>query len=221
MTSILSVQGLRKYFGESLFFEIEKLEIRPACTYMLLGENGSGKSTLMRILGGLEAAEIEHAYFLGQPISFSPYPKELRNSVVYVHQHPIMFSTTVFNNIGYGLRQRGIIGDEYQIRVEEVMEWAGITHLREHNPLTLSGGEKQRVALARAKVLKPRLLLLDEPTSSLDDNAKKQVLNLIPDLIQTGSSIIIASHDPILREFPSVRHMELKNGRLKFAYSVD
>jgi tungstate transport system ATP-binding protein len=221
MNTILSLRQVRKRFGDQLLFDIDRLDIRPAHTYILLGVNGSGKSTLMRILGGLETADIGAATFLDQAIRLNPYPKALRQAIVYVHQHPIMLSGSVSSNVGYGLRQQGVSGEAYQRRVEEAMAWAGIAHLHQHNPLTLSGGEKQRVALARAKVLNPRLLLLDEPTANLDDRARKQVLNLIPDLIQTGSSIMIASHDPLLRDFPSVRHMELTNGQLKLAYSVD
>ena len=216
MTSLLSITGLRKQFGEQTLFEIEKLVIEPANVYTLTGPNGSGKSTLLRILGGLETASISQASFHGKPIQFSPYPQILRNAIVYVHQHPVLFSTSVAGNIGYGLRLRDMPVSIFNAQVEDAMQWAGVTHLREHKPETLSGGEKQRVALARAKVLRPELLLLDEPTSSLDGAAKEQVLALIPDLIRAGSSVVMASHDQGLIDLPGRRHMDLCNGRMTF-----
>ena len=216
MTLLLSIYGLRKRFGEQTLFDIDELAIKPATAYVLTGPNGSGKSTLLRILGGLETADMAQAHFHGKPIQFSPYAQVLRNSIVYVHQHPVMFSTSVARNIGYGLRMRGVDASTIKRNVEEAMEWAGIIHLREHNPETLSGGEKQRVALARAKVLKPELLLLDEPTSSLDGAAKEQVLTLIPDLIRASGSVVMASHDQGLVHLPELHRMDLRNGRMTF-----
>ena len=187
-----------------------------ARAYILTGPNGSGKSTLLRILGGLDTAEIEYASFHGKPVRFTPYPKELRSAIVYVHQHPAMFSTSVADNVAYGLRLRGMTGNELDTTVRNAMAWAGVTHLCDHAPATLSGGEKQRVALARAKVLQPELLLLDEPTSSLDGAAHDQVLALIPDLIKAGSSVIMASHDHSLIDLPGLRHMDLSDGYMTF-----
>ena len=214
MTALLSLHGIRKHFGEHLLFHIDQLIISPATAYVLTGPNGSGKSTLLRILGGLETAEITQAEFHGTPITLSPYPQALRNAIVYVHQHPVMFSTSIANNIGYGLQQRGITGDTLYAQVNDAMAWAGVMHLRDQPPSTLSGGEKQRIALARAKVLKPKLLLLDEPTSSLDGSAREQVVALIPDLVRAGSSVVVASHDQDMLDLPNLKHMDLRNGRM-------
>ena len=214
MTPLLSLHDIRKRFGKHTLFEIDKFEILPRSATVLTGPNGSGKSTLLRILGGLETAEIARASFHGKLVEFSPYPQELRNAIVYVHQHPVIFSTTIAANIGYGLKARGMPHAEIDMIIEEAMEWAGVSHLRNYKPQTLSGGEKQRIALARAKVLKPELLLLDEPTSSLDDSAKEQVVALIPDLIRDGSSIVMASHDDELIGQAVLTRLSLSDGRL-------
>ncbi|MBS1187407.1 MAG: energy-coupling factor transporter ATP-binding protein [Burkholderiaceae bacterium] len=214
MTPLLLLRGISKRFGARLLFEIDELAIEAGSATVLTGPNGSGKSTLLRILGGLDTADIAQAEFHGQPLSFSPYPKMLREAVVYVHQHPVMFSTSVAGNIAYGLKLRGVSGPALARQVDEAMEWAGVTHLREHRPDTLSGGEKQRVALARAKVLLPDLLLLDEPTSSLDGKAREQVVALIPDLIRAGCSVVMASHDQDLGKQPAMRHLELRDGHM-------
>ncbi len=220
MTSLFSIRGLKKRFDERLVLDIPELTLMPASAYLLTGANGSGKTTLLRILSGLEKAEIAEATYLGQGVTFSPYPKLLRDAIVYVHQQPVLFSTSLEKNIGYGLRVRGVDKTAIQKQVEDAMAWAGVTHLRDHDPTTLSGGEKQRVALARAKVLKPKLLLLDEPTANLDDAAKAQVAALIPAFIQEGGSILIVSHDHQLIDLPNVSWMELKGGKITFPASA-
>lgn len=150
--------------------------------YVLTGANGAGKSTLLRILAGLEPADASDITSLGSHSPLSPYPSRMRDAVVYVHQHPVMFSTTVEKNVAFGLVARGLPEPAIAKRVGAAMEWAGVTHLTKTKPQNLSGGEKQRVALARAKVLEPTLLLLDEPTSNLDGSAREQVIALIPEL---------------------------------------
>jgi tungstate transport system ATP-binding protein len=94
------------------------------------------------------------------------------------------------------------------------MAWAGVSHLRERKTQTLSGGEKQRIALARARILKPTLLLLDEPSSNLDGAAREQVIALIPSLIAQGSSVVMACHDRDLIALPAVQRLKLMDGRL-------
>ncbi len=216
MIPLIYLRDLKKSFGERTLLDIAELSIEAAHAYVLAGPNGSGKTTLLRILCGLEQAEIGEAKFMGLPVRLSPYPKMLRDAVVYVHQHPILFSSSVQKNIGYGLRAHGVSAKSIQQQVEEVMEWAGITHLRDHDPTRLSGGERQRVALARARILKPRLLLLDEPTSNLDDAAKEQVTDLIPAFVHEGGSIVMVSHDHQMIDLPDVALLKLKNGRIEF-----
>jgi tungstate transport system ATP-binding protein len=212
--SLLTITGLRKSFAERLLFEIDRLTIEEASACVLTGANGTGKSTLLRIIAGLDTAQYESASFLGQPVSLRPYPQAMRDAVVYVHQHPVMFSTTVEKNIAYGLHARGVSKSDIRARVEEAMAWAGVSHLRERDPVALSGGEKQRIALARAKVLQPTLLLLDEPTANLDGPAREQVISLIPALIADGRSVVMACHDRDLISLAGVQRMKLKDGRL-------
>lgn len=215
MNPLLSVRGLRKSYGGKDLFDIEQLTIEAATAYVLTGLNGAGKSTLLRILAGLEPARIDAGMFADQPISFAPYSRAMRHAIVYVHQHPVIFSTSVAQNIAYGLRARGMSNAEITRKVDAAMSWAGVTHLRHSRPDTLSGGEKQRIALARAKVLEPTLLLLDEPTANLDGPAREQVIALIPSLIQAGSSIIMACHDRDLIALPGMRRLKLREGRLQ------
>lgn len=216
MSTLLTVRGLRKRHGERLLFDIGELTLDAASAYVLTGANGVGKSTLLRILGGLETAEVDEVSFDGQAVSLHPYPQALRAAIVYVHQHPIMFSTSVADNIAYGLRARGASKADVKKAVDEAMAWAGVDYLQDTDPARLSGGEKQRVALARARVLKPRLLLLDEPTANLDGSAREQVIALIPTLLEQGSTVVMACHDRDLIGLPGVRRLKLRDGRLEY-----
>jgi tungstate transport system ATP-binding protein len=191
------------------------MEIATHSAYVLTGINGAGKSTLLRILGGLERAEIDSLRFEGHEERPYPYPRRLREAIVYVHQHPVMFSTSIAHNIGYGLQVRGVPKAEAARRVEEAMAWAGVAHLQGLDPTRLSGGERQRVALARAKVLCPKLLLLDEPTSNLDGQAREQVIGLIPTMVEAGGSVVVACHDRDLIGLPGVHRLKLRDGHLE------
>jgi len=215
LSSLLSVRGMRKRYGERTLFEIDQLGIAAATAYVLTGVNGAGKSTLLRMLAGLERCEACTVEFEGRSMPLHPYPQALRRAIVFVHQHPIMFSTSVFHNIAYGLLARGENRRSVAPLVEDAMQWAGVAHLRDTDPARLSGGEKQRVALARARVLQPRLLLLDEPTANLDGQAREQVIALIPTLLHAGGSVVMACHDRDLIGLPGVRRLKLREGRLE------
>jgi tungstate transport system ATP-binding protein len=215
LTSLLIVHSLHKRHGERTLFDVKRLEIAAGAAYVLTGANGSGKSTLLRMLGGLERCDACTVDFDGRRLPLYPYPQGLRRAIVYVHQHPIMFSTSVGHNIAYGLLARGV--DKRLVRelVDEAMTWAGVHHLRDNDPARLSGGEKQRVALARARVLQPRLLLLDEPTANLDGAAREQVIALIPTLVGQGASVVMACHDRELINLPGVQRLKLRDGQLE------
>jgi tungstate transport system ATP-binding protein len=216
VSALLVIEGLRKQFGARQLFDIERFTLDAASAYVLTGVNGAGKSTLLRVLAGLEHAEAGALSFDGKALALAPYPGAMRAAVAYVHQHPIMFSTSVAHNIGYGLLARGVPKAQVRAEVAQAMAWAGVEHLHGSDPASLSGGEKQRVALARAKVLRPRLLLLDEPTANLDGAAREQVIALIPTLIAAGSSVVMACHDPDLIGLAGVRRLKLRDGRIEY-----
>lgn len=215
MTALLSIERLRKRIGGRTLFDIESLALESGQHYVLTGVNGAGKSTLLRVLAGLEDAESSGLHWEGRALELVPYPVGLRRGIVYVHQHPVMFSTSVADNIGYGLRARSMPAPQVRELVDAAMEWAGVAHLRDVRPCGLSGGEKQRVALARAKVLDARLLLLDEPTANLDGAAREQVLALVPVLVQEGRSVVMACHDRDLIGMPGVQRLKLRDGKLE------
>ncbi|MFT5645073.1 MAG: tungstate transport system ATP-binding protein [Janthinobacterium sp.] len=213
---LLRIERLRKRYAAQVLFDISDFTLEKNSAYVLTGVNGAGKSTLLRMLAGLEMADASAVSFLGEALRLLPYSPALRRSIVYVHQHPVMFSTSVAHNVSYGLLARGMARAEAADLAEQAMAWAGVVHLRASNPATLSGGEKQRVALARAKVLAPKLLLLDEPCASLDGAAREQVIALIPTLIESGNSVVMACHDRDLIKMPGMRRLKLRDGGIEY-----
>lgn len=212
--NLLEVQGLRKAYGDRLLFEIPRLALERGKSYALTGSNGAGKTTLLRILAGLEAAETARYVFDGRVIA-PPAIVALAPSVVYMHQHPYLFHSSVAANIAYGLKSAGLSKAEIARRVEAEIEWAGLQGVAKVPPSRLSGGEKQRVALARARALKPSLLLLDEPTANLDVSARRQVVELIAHMGDANNCVLVASHDRELLEQPWAGRFALESLELR------
>ncbi len=211
---LLQIEGLHKSYGARRILDIERLALHAGESYVVTGDNGVGKTTLLRIIAGLESAQVSRYQFEGRPMSLESFPPQLRREIIYVHQHPYLFKTTVAANIGYGLKARNLPKAEREALTEEAMEWAGVVHLNHVPPQKLSGGEKQRVALARAKVLEPKLFLLDEPTANLDAEARRQTIELIQRLCLDNNCVLIACHDYELINLPHMRRMRLSEGRL-------
>lgn len=214
MTALLEIRGLEKRFSDRLLFQMDGLAIEKGRAYLLTGPNGSGKSTLLRIMAGLEPATVESASYQGRAVTLYPFSSCLRHAIVYMHQHPVMFDRSLAANVAYGLQGRGLSRMEIDARVNEAIAWAGIDHLRKLPAVSLSGGEKQRVALARARAVRPELLLLDEPTASLDGAAREHVMQLIPQLLQDGCTLVIASHERDLMNLPGATRIVLAGQRL-------
>lgn len=212
--SLLLLEGIRKSFGARRILDIARVELAAGESYVLTGENGSGKTTLLRVLAGLEAAEAGACRYEGRPFDLHTYPKWLRHNVVYVHQHPYLFRGSIVDNISYGLKARGMAATTWQPLVRDAIAWAGVGNLLDVPPQSLSGGEKQRVALARARVLHPRLFLLDEPTANLDAEARQQTMELIRDLCDANSTVVLACHDREIIELPHMQRLHMENGRI-------
>lgn len=192
--NLLNVQGLRKSFGERLLFDIPQLTLDRGESYIVTGSNGAGKTTLLRILAGLEQADMSSYVFDGRKLG-PPEIVTLAPTIIYMHQHPYLFHSSVAANIAYGLKGQGLSKAEIVRRIEAEIAWAGLETVAKVPPSRLSGGEKQRVALARARVLKPRLLLLDEPTANLDLSARRQVVELIAHMGDEDNCVLVATHD--------------------------
>jgi tungstate transport system ATP-binding protein len=202
VSAIIHYSALRKIVHGQLLLDIDTLEIHDRSCVALSGRNGAGKSTLMRIIAGLEAPDSVIVEFDGRTLPWKRACQQMRTHVIYLHQHPYLFDRSVTDNIVYGLRQQKLSIKEISHKVSDALEWAGIGHLQMRNARELSGGERQRVAFARARILSPRVLLLDEPMTNMDSEAREQTCRMIKRLKDDGVSILLATH-----EFHTVAHL--------------
>lgn len=163
--------------------------------YVLRGPNGSGKSTLLRIAALIEPPERgEVCYFSGDEALPNDIP--LRRRVTLVLPKIGLFNTTVFENIVYGLKIRGIPKKERAEQAHAYLKSYGLLHKKNQNALTLSSGESQMLGMARAMVTKPDVLFLDEPTASVDERNGEKIEEIILDMKREGNPMVImTTHD--------------------------
>ena len=214
MSALLEVARLAKRFGSQALLDTGPFAFGAGELIVLTGDNGSGKTTLLKVLAGLEVPDALALRYGGMEASERRYPGELRRAIVYVHQHPYLFNTSIAANVRYGLRMRGLDPAERERRVAEAIAWANVERLAEVPPQRLSGGEKQRVALARAKVLEPRVMLVDEPTANLDAQSRAQVIELLRRTATGDNCVLVACHDRELIELAGARRWHLEAGRV-------
>ncbi|MGB7554263.1 MAG: ABC transporter ATP-binding protein [Candidatus Korobacteraceae bacterium] len=187
----------------------------------LLGANGSGKSTLLKILDALYFPSRGSVIFAGQPLTpeaFQPqdFAFAFRKRVALVFQNPDvqLFNPTVFDEVAFGPLQMQWSKEQVPSKVAATLELMGIAHLRDRPPYRLSGGEKKRVALASVIVLDPDVLLLDEPTSTLDPRSQSQVIDLIQEWKGSSKTVIAATHQLEIVEDIATRVIVLEEGRV-------
>ena len=215
MSALIELARAEKRFGAKTLLDVGPLSLAAGDLIVLTGDNGSGKTTLLKMLAGLEHGDRLRLTFDGLEATERDYPRALRRKIIYVHQHPYLFNSSIAENLRYGLKLRGMAVEERERRVEEAIAWAGMAHLEQVAPRRLSGGEKQRVALARAKVLEPRVLLVDEPTANLDAQARAQVIELLRKTATGENCVVVACHDRELMELAGARRWHLADGKVE------
>lgn len=178
-------EGLRVTHRGRTVLDVEKVVLPAGKTYALLGASGAGKSTLLRVLGLLERPSSGTLSFDGRQVGRRDLAA--RRTIAAVFQKPYLLRGSIGDNVGYGLRLRGVSAVERRRRVAEALDRVGLAGWEERSALTLSGGEAQRIALARALVLQPRLLLLDEPLSYMDPLLRRG-------LIQQFAEVLASEH---------------------------
>lgn len=193
---LLEARNLKVQRGGRTQLDILSLRIAPGETLALIGPNGAGKTTLLQILSGLFKPTRGEIFFRGQKVPCAPANLAYRRQVAMVFQEPLLFNTTVSENVAAGLKFRGVPNAKTAARVEESLGRFGIGHLRHRPARTLSGGEAQRTSLARALALQPEILLLDESFSSLDPPSRESLLEDL-DRVLRGTSLtaVLATHD--------------------------
>jgi cobalt/nickel transport system ATP-binding protein len=176
------------------------LRIWPGERVVLLGANGSGKSTLLKLLDGIVAPTKGSISAMGLDIAAVAAGADgfrFHREVGLVFQDPDiqLFSATVMDDVAFGPLQLGLSSDEVIARCDEAMAEMGIAHLADRAPFELSGGEKKRAAIASVLSLRPDVVLLDEPTASLDPRTKWVLVDLIQRLAAAGRTLVVATHE--------------------------
>jgi cobalt/nickel transport system ATP-binding protein len=189
-----------KYSGRQVALDGVSLTIWPGERVVLLGANGSGKSTLLKLLDGIVGPTSGSIRALGLDVAAVAAGEDgfhFHREVGLVFQDPDiqLFSATVLDDVAFGPLQLGLDRNEVGQRCDEALAEMGIAHLADRAPFELSGGEKKRAAIASVLSLRPQVVLLDEPTASLDPRTKWILVDLIQRLAAAGRTLIVATHE--------------------------
>jgi len=196
--SILKIRNLKKIYNGRTVLDIESLNFQKRKIYAIVGPNGSGKTTLLNILNLLEKSDEGQISFYDQEITNKSNSDilESRRRMTLVNQDPFLFHSTVYDNIAYGLKIRSLSSAEQRIRVKNSLKMVGLSDFENRRVNQLSGGEVQRVVIARALVIKPEILFLDEPTTSIDQRHIDIVEGIIKKIKkEIKTTVIFTTHD--------------------------
>jgi spermidine/putrescine transport system ATP-binding protein len=192
--TLIELRDVQKYYGDYHALRGINLDIREGEFFSLLGPSGCGKTTLLRTIAGFEdpssgVLKIDGRDMTGEPANRRPTNMVFQSYAIFPH-------LSVAQNVGFGLRREPMSSAEKAKAVEEALEMVGLKGYGARSAQALSGGQRQRVALARALILKPKVLLLDEPLSALDKKLREHMqVELIKLQRQVGITFILVTHD--------------------------
>ncbi len=220
MQELFRIENLCMAFGEKEVLRNINLTIRRGEIFALIGPSGAGKTTLLRILNFFEKPTRGNLKFNG--LANEAEINNIRRRMSLLFQTPAIFKASVFDNVAYGLRVRGIDKTTIENKVKNALDIVGLEGKEAQKARTLSAGEAQRMAFARAIVYDPEILFLDEPTTNLDPANVAKIEELIKRIrIERGTTIVIATHN-----IPQVRRIAdrvgiLLNGELIEVNSIE
>ncbi|RYX87196.1 MAG: ABC transporter ATP-binding protein, partial [Bradyrhizobiaceae bacterium] len=190
----VQLDGVTKRFGESMALHEAWLKIRPSEFMTLLGPSGCGKTTLLNLVAGFLEADNGEIFIDGELVTETPAHQ--REIGIVFQNYALFPHMSVAKNIAYGLKTRGVETKEIARRVDEALALVKLSGFADRKPKQLSGGQQQRVALARALVIRPKVLLLDEPFSALDKNLRGSMqVELKQIQRELGVTTIFVTHD--------------------------
>lgn len=208
----VKLKKITREYGSVRALSNINLEINRGEILTVIGPNGSGKSTLLRTLALLDNPSSGEIIYNGKKVDASN-AGEYRKEITMVFQKPVLFNTTVFENVAYGLRLRSLEKRQIATKVEYVLNSVMLKGFGPRMAKKLSGGEQQRVVLARALALEPKLLLLDEPTANLDPTNAAIVEKIIRRL-RGKSTVVVATHNIFQAKRLSDRVGCMLNGKI-------
>ncbi|PYE33009.1 polar amino acid transport system ATP-binding protein/general L-amino acid transport system ATP-binding protein [Rhizobium sp. PP-F2F-G38] len=215
--AIISIRGLTKAYGTFTVLHVIDLDIAEGEVVCVIGPSGSGKSTLIRCINHLEAFSADSTITVdGIRVAPGKALAKVRAEVGMVFQSFNLFPhMTVLKNVMLApMRVRGTVKAEAERKARDLLARVGIAEQSEKFPAQLSGGQQQRVAIARALAMEPRVLLFDEPTSSLDPEMVGEVLDVMRKLAGTGVTMIIVTHEMGFARQVADRVIFMDSGRL-------
>jgi tungstate transport system ATP-binding protein len=214
MNWIIESKGITKIFNGITALDNVNLQVREGEIFALLGPNGSGKTTVLKILAFLEKPSKGEVYFRGMKVT-DKYMRQMRVESTMVFQKTVLFDTTVYGNVAYGLKMRKLPKNMINEEVRKALKLVKLEGFEKRQAKKLSGGEQQRVALARALVLNTRFLLLDEPTANLDPKNASIVEEAIAAANrELKTTIVIATHNMFQAKNLPNRIALMNNGRI-------
>jgi putative ABC transport system ATP-binding protein len=210
--AILRIENLSHVAGDALLVDQVSVEIQARDVVAVVGPSGAGKSSFLRLLNRLDEPTEGTVFLDGVDYRQIP-PQDLRRRVGMVMQSPNLFPGTVTDNLRFGPKQRG--KDLTREAIERLLARVNLPAYADRDVGKLSGGEAERVSLARTLANEPGILLLDEPTSSLDDNTQRDVEGLICEIIRDGAlTALIVTHDQDQARRVAQQAMVMESGRL-------
>ncbi|MEM2906336.1 MAG: ABC transporter ATP-binding protein [Candidatus Bathyarchaeia archaeon] len=206
----LNTEDLSVCYGSIAALAAVSLEVHKGEALALVGPSGSGKTTLLRVLAGLQSPTSGAVFVEGRREDAAG----LRQIASMVFQRTVMFNTSVYENVAFGLRVKRIREEQAREEVSEALEKVGLRGFEKRKARRLSGGEQQRVSIARALAVKPAVLLLDEPTANLDPANASLIERIILGLRADGQTVVLATHRLDQAERLADRVAILNGGRL-------
>lgn len=218
---MIKTKGLKKIFTteevETTALDNVNLEIKGGEYVAVMGPSGCGKSTLLNILGMIDKPSEGEYLFLEEEVSRYSERQRARlrkENIGFIFQSfNLIDELTVYENVELPLLYLGVSASDRKKRVSEVLEQVEIMARKNHFPQQLSGGQQQRVAVARAVIARPKLILADEPTGNLDSAHGEEVMRLLGELHESGTTIVMVTHSPAYAEF-SHRTIHLFDGHI-------
>lgn len=190
----LVLKNITKSFGKATVIDNLDLVIKRGTMVTLLGPSGCGKTTVLRLVAGLENPTSGQIFIDGEDVTKSSIQN--RDICIVFQSYALFPHMSIGDNVGYGLRMQGVSNEERKQRVKEALELVDLAGFEDRFVDQISGGQQQRVALARALVLKPKVLLFDEPLSNLDANLRRSMREKIRELQQRlGITSLYVTHD--------------------------
>ena len=214
MSVNIKIENAQKRYGDNIIIENLSLDIKQGEFFTLLGPSGCGKTTLLRMIAGFNSIEKGDFYFNEKRINDLDPAK--RNIGMVFQNYAIFPHLTVEQNVEFGLKNRKVSKEEMKAETEKFLKLMQIDEYRDRMPERLSGGQQQRVALARALVIKPDVLLMDEPLSNLDAKLRVEMRTAIKEIQNSiGITTVYVTHDQEEAMAVSDRIAVMKDGEIQ------